>query len=175
MGLNAQVYVIDMGWNRIQRELKSMKNSYTSIGYFNISGKPSDDIGARAVVQELGARIPVTQKMRWFWFFNFGTMLSKAEIIIPSRPFMRYTFEETKGMFKDQLTKEYNRILDRLQTAKMALSRIGEWYKGRIQTIVKAGVLPVNAPFTVSQKGSSKPLIDTGEMINRIEHRETMK
>ena len=57
---------IDHGWDKVMREIKKLDGSYTAVGYFGHGGNPSDDIAARAAVNELGATIRVTKKMRGY-------------------------------------------------------------------------------------------------------------
>lgn len=38
---------------------------------------------------------------------------------------------------------------------------------------ILSGVPPPNAPTTIRQKGSSKTLVDTGEMVGHVTHRQT--
>lgn len=40
---------------------------------------------------------------------------------------------------------------------------------------ILSNVPPPNAPSTVRQKGSSKTLVDTGEMVGHVTHRQTIK
>lgn len=48
------------------------------------------------------------------------------------------------------------------RTMRQAHARMGVWIVGQIQARIAAGIEPENAPSTIAQKGSSKPLIDTG-------------
>ncbi|MFA5753281.1 MAG: HK97-gp10 family putative phage morphogenesis protein [Bacteroidales bacterium] len=40
---------------------------------------------------------------------------------------------------------------------------------------ILSNVPPPNAPSTIRQKGSSKTLVDTGEMVGHVTHRQTIK
>ena len=73
------------------------------------------------------------------------------------------------------MTIEYNRLLNGQQGAKKTLSRIGEYWVGRIKFTILRVRFKSNHPATVTKKGSSRPLVDTGQMINSIDHREVMK
>lgn len=157
---------------RIERELKKFKNSYTAIGYWGHGGTPANDLAARAAVNEFGAEIKVTEKMKWWWFFNFGKKLVKTVIKIWSRPFMRLTFDKNKMKINEMITLLYNGILEGKYTAKKALARAGEWYVGEVKSTINEGKFIGNSTFTKEKKGSSKPLIDTGQLRNSVEHRE---
>lgn len=160
---------IDKGWKHIKTEVVKFKNAYTAIGYFT---GMSQGLLTKAWVNEYGARIPVTKKLKWWFFFNFGVMLQKAEIIIPSRPFMRQTFEKNKNKVLKVLAKELEFIFLQQSTAKMSIARIGEWYVGEVKRIFRTGSFVGNSPLTTKKKGSSRPLVDTGELRNSVTHRE---
>jgi hypothetical protein len=149
--MSVSVDDIDHGWFAIKKELKKFRGSYTAIGFFGHGGDPSEDIAARAGVNEYGS---IKQK-------------------IPSRPFTRQTFDRNHKKINNQIVKEYNAILNKKQTSKKALIRLGLWYKALTQLTIRKGDFIDNKPATIKRKrGSSKPLIDTGQMVNSIEHRE---
>lgn len=62
-------------------------------------------------VREHGAVIPVTQKMRGFFLYNFDIRLTTDAIIIPKRPFLRPTLEKEQDkiikIFVDELSKVF--------------------------------------------------------------------
>ena len=166
----------DLGWKEIKKQIRAFKNSYTGVGYYSDGGTdPKENIAARALIQEIGAKIVVTEKMQRFWIWKFGKRITKKIIRIPKRPFMRRTFEKNLKRIKKRIDIEYNKVLEGKQTAKQALSRIGEWYVGLIKLTIRRGGFVPNSPLTVSEKGSTKPLVDTGEMITSTTHREFMK
>jgi len=175
MKINTKLKDKDLGWKFILKETKKFSKSYTTVGYFTSNGNPTTDIATRAIVNEYGATIPVTKKMKGFMAFKFGVFLKKKTIRIPSRPFMKKTFDKNKTLIYKQIYKEYFKITEIKQTAKKALSRLGEWYSGLIKiTILKGGFAP-NSSFTMKTKGSTKPLIDTAELLNSIRHKEVLK
>jgi hypothetical protein len=173
--MSVQVETIDHGWNRIRKELKKLNGGYTAIGFFGHGGDPSDDLAARAAVQELGATIKVTKKMRFYFLYKFGFMLKKAVIVIPKRSFMKQTFDKNKNKINKQLDLAYDQVLKGSFGTKQMLARIGEWWIGLTKLTIRSGSFKPNSGFTISQKGSTRPLVDDGEMINGVEHKEFFK
>lgn len=173
--MSVHVEEIDHGWERIQKELKKLNGSYTAVGFFGSGGTPEDDLAARAAVNELGATIKVTKKMKFYFLYKFGVMLKKAVLKIPKRPFMKQTYEKNKNKINGQLDKEYDNIIIGKYTSKQALSRIGEWWTGLTKLTIRTATFKRNAPLTIKQKGSTRPLVDGGEMFNGVDHREKMK
>lgn len=54
-------------------------------------------------------------------------------------------------------------------TVEIALERIGVRLKGSIQKRISAGIAPPNAESTIRRKGSSKPLINTGQLRSSVD------
>ncbi|MGD8707090.1 MAG: hypothetical protein PVI88_00215 [Nitrosopumilaceae archaeon] len=173
--MSVKVEEIDRGWIRILRELRKLNNSYTAVGFFGHGGTPGDDIAARAAVQELGATIKVTTKMRFYFLYKFGFMLKKSILRIPKRPFMSEAYDDHKNKINKQLDRAYDNVLYGRHKAKQALSRIGEAWVGFIKLSIRTGNWKKNSSFTIKQKGSSRPLIKDGEMFNAVQHKEFMK
>lgn len=87
---------------------------------------------------------------------------------IPPRPFFRNaldTSKKTLPVFQD-------RILDAVRRGKMtgvqALDALGIFMSDKIKASIRATTTPPNAPRTIAEKGSSHPLIDTGQLINSV-------
>lgn len=168
---------IDHGYKKILKEIKKLDNSFTAVGWFGHGGTPADDVAARAAVNEYGASIRVTKKMRGYLAGALGINLKKKTrfIKIPSRPFVRKTASLFKRRAIKRIEIEYGNMLLGRITAKHALSRLGEWYAGRTKWVMTHVRFTPNHPATIRKKGSSRPLIGSGEMMNRIDHKEVMK
>lgn len=87
---------------------------------------------------------------------------------IPARPFMAQTFAKKKAEIVDFIDKLRGAVFAGNGTFENALGEIGERYKSFIQKEIASGGFAPNAPSTIAQKGSSKPLIDTGALRQSI-------
>lgn len=58
----------------------------------------------------------------------------------------------------------------KVKSLKVGLDRAGLRFRGDIQKRIKAGIAPPNAASTIERKGSSTPLIDTGQLWTSISH-----
>lgn len=107
-------------------------------------------------------------------FYNeFGTHL------IPSRPFMRQTFEKRKSELYKRLDAEYAAIVSGKKPALLSLNLLGAWYQQQIQNEILDGDFVPNAPSTIARKEAKrrkgakdpvKPLIDTGRMRQSVRY-----
>ena len=131
------------------------------------------DMAGIGAVQEYGAEIPVTDKLRNFFRYQFGVNLKKTttHIKIPARswlyepikdPNFRKTIYDYIGdeeIFEEYADKDFMKKLANI---------IGEVGLLQIQKAFDNGGIngewAANSGITIAQKGSSKPLIDNGDL-----------
>lgn len=92
---------------------------------------------------------------------------------IPERSFIRRTFTEEEG--KAELRKITFGLAQNIVNDKMSLTQaleaLGVWGANAVRRRVKMGLWPPLRPQTVKRKGSSAPLVDTGQLINSVTHK----
>lgn len=89
---------------------------------------------------------------------------------IPPRPFMRGWVDSHKEEIKSFMQSLAQRIADGKTDSDTALKVLGIYAESGIRKHIKSGSFTENAPSTVKQKGSSRPLIDTGTLRNSIRY-----
>lgn len=104
-----------------------------------------------------------------------GTTLIEVAIInefggegIPARSFLRAWFDENKERAQKALMVLLQGVIKGDTQPKQALERFGLWLQGEIQRRIAQGIPPTNADSTIAKKGSSKPLIATGQLRSSI-------
>ena len=50
------------------------------------------------------------------------------------------------------------------------LHQLGNWYRDVQRAHIRNGNWVPNAPATIRRKGSDRPLIDTGQLVNSVEY-----
>ena len=83
---------------------------------------------------------------------------------IPSRPFMRQSVDNNADTIKAMCKAQIQAVATGKSTAKQALQQIGVMQKGLVQSTIRDGDFEPNKPSTVKQKGSDRPLINTGRL-----------
>lgn len=127
-----------------------------------------------AGIHEYGCRIKVTPKMRAF-LHRQGLHLKKSttEIVIPERSFLRAGHDENF----DRVIKQTERAIGQVIIGKMSMDDMLDLYGQQMATAIKKYMRdlsePPNHPYTTEQKGSSNPLVDTGQLIESITWRKT--
>ena len=124
-----------------------------------------------AQIQEYGARIPVTDKMRK-WFAVQGFPLSKhtTEIIIPPRAFMRQTSDNHKKEWMWKFREYLVKVLDGKMTFEQAMERLGLTIQGDVKETISTFSEPHNSPMTIAMKGKDTPLRNTGIMLATVDY-----
>lgn len=122
-----------------------------------------------ASIHEYGCRIKVTPKMRAF-LHRKGLHLknSTTEIVIPERSFLRSGFDENA----DKVLETTEAVLPDVLIGTLSVEHYAKLVGLQLASAIKEYAVnlnsPPNHPFTKQQKGSSNPLVDTGDMINGI-------
>lgn len=83
---------------------------------------------------------------------------------IPERPFMRSSMRANAQKYVRLNKINLVRILRGQLTTEQALGQLGEMAKGDVQDTLRNGDFAPLKQSTIDRKGSSKPLIDTGQL-----------
>lgn len=83
---------------------------------------------------------------------------------VPERPFMRNAIRDNTHGYKTIMGQQARKILRGETSIPVVLQKLGIRAQGDIQSEITALSSPPNSPVTIALKGSSNPLIDTGEM-----------
>lgn len=105
--------------------------------------------------------------MRAIWN-EFGTRGGGWGGPIPERPFMRNSMRSNRGKYQRAMASGAKSILSGGASLNSILSRLGILAQGDIQSEITSLASPPNSPVTIALKGSSNPLIDTGEMRQKV-------
>lgn len=88
---------------------------------------------------------------------------------MPSRPFLRKSVDENESKINNFLQSKKKELV-RGVSAEQVLKEIGIFQKDLIQEKITEGSFAPNAESTIRQKGSSKPLIDSGRMRQSVNY-----
>lgn len=131
---------------RLEKLTKEMSDKCVEIGFNEQSGSYENGI-------------TMAQVAAWN---EFGTERS------PSRPFMRQTIKDYQDDIMKFTTESLRSAAESHGDVKTVLNQVGSYTKGKMQKEIRDGEWTPNAPSTIARKGSDKPLIDTGQMRQRI-------
>lgn len=83
---------------------------------------------------------------------------------IPERSFCRAYVDENREQIRAWLRALVARVFAGAITVRQAFEQLGARVAAGMQARISAGIDPPNAPSTVERKGSSTPLVDTGQL-----------
>lgn len=167
---------------KMKKIAKELSKHYTvKIGLLASQGggepiSPNLDLAGLGAVQEYGAKIPVTDKLRNFFRWKFGINLKKSttEIEIPARSWLYAPIKDSnfkKTIYDYVGDEELLEYADKDFMKKLA-NIIGNVGLLQIQKAFNNGGIngewTPNSQLTIAQKGSVKPLIDEGYMRSRV-------
>lgn len=139
----ARVKDNDLGWSRLASALEEAKRLEVVVGW------PG---GAGASNLELAA------------IHEFGTRDGR----IPERAPLRRGLERGRGRVGVALEAGAKAILGGSGSVQKALGQAGAVAAAEVKSAIRAGLEPALKPATVARKGSSTPLVDTGQLINSV-------
>jgi len=150
---------------KLKKRLKILKKKSIRVGILG-----DDELAMIGAVNEFGAKIKVTAKMRNF-LASQGFYIKKntVHIVVPERSFVRSTFDNkkvVKGVFR-----KVRNIVSIDTNLQKALDRAGLFMVSAIQKKIRSNIKPANHPYTVEKKGGKdKTLIHTGRLLQGITH-----
>jgi phage gpG-like protein len=148
----AKVEDRDLGWKKIKRELEWLSGKSVTIGWQGKSVLTVPGLSGEATIVDIAT------------FHEFGT------VNIPARPMLRTTNDKHQNAIADFFTKQLGDVVEGKRKGEQALSRSGMLVASKIQQTIRESpswAEPL-APSTIAAKGSTKPLIDTGRMIQSV-------
>lgn len=89
---------------------------------------------------------------------------------IPERSFLRAGTRANAPKYVRLNKVNLVRILRGQLTAEEALSQLGEMAKGDVQQTIRSGDFAPLKQATIDRKGSSQPLIDSGQMVQSVSY-----
>ncbi len=87
---------------------------------------------------------------------------------IPPRPFFRDTVDGKREEINQFILKVEDLVLIGKKTVDEGLELIGLKVQALMRQVIRSGSFEPNKPATIRAKHSSKPLVDTAQMLNSI-------
>lgn len=139
--------IIDRGWFKILRQMVTAARKEVVVGL--LAGK----------VDSEGASIA-----DYAAYNEYGTES------IPARPFMSTSFDQNINKISADFNNQSKKLITGTVSANTALTIIGQKQAQRVQSTITNGNFAKLSPKTVARKkGSTKPLVDTGAMVNAVQ------
>jgi hypothetical protein len=139
---------IDRGYRDLMKRVFEMRDVKVAVGIFETDGQVDAGDGTRLI-----------EVATWN---EFGTGT------IPARSFIRAWFDENQYRAREALRRCVLNVTSKGEKPRKALEQFGLWLQAQIQVRIAKGIPPGNADATVAKKGSSKQLIDKGQLRSSV-------
>jgi hypothetical protein len=90
---------------------------------------------------------------------------------VPERSFIRNWFDENLPAIEAKFKALLLSALSGGITVKQAFEQFGLWAAAQIKIRIRHGIQPPDSPETIARKGSSVPLVDTGQLLNSVTYK----
>jgi len=140
------------------------------------------DKGYRARMKQLRAKLPVlkvgvygeqAEAIDGEGTITVGALAEIFEFGLgnqPERSWLRGYVDENNARITQMIARVGEQVAAGKMTPEEALNLVGLKMVGEIQQRISAGIEPPNEDSTIRRKGSSTPLIDTGQFRGSISH-----
>lgn len=142
----------DKGYHALTKRIYGMGKVHLKVGVFSTDPKKNHK-------GDISGSVTVLMVAEWM---EFGTAT------IPARSFIRAWFDENEAANKILIASALRAVARGAITKQAAMERLGLKFVGGIQARMAAGIPPPLADSTIKRKGSSTPLIDTGQLRSSI-------
>lgn len=140
----------DRGYEAMTKAIFGLQRPQVGVGIFEAGGQAP-----------AGRGVTLIEVAVWN---EFGT----EDGHVPGRSFLRAWFDENVDLAKETLTKLLQAVIAGKLSKENALNQFGLWLQAQVQARIARGIPPENRPSTVRKKGSSKPLVNTGQLRSSI-------
>ncbi len=146
----------DNGYAQMRRATASLNGRTIRVGVLEADGAEQHEGTAGATVLDVAT------------WNEFGTKDKDGNVHVPARSFIRAFADQDRDEARAVLKKLAQLVIQGKLGEEQALEQFGAWAVGKIQARIANGVPPPNADSTVQRKGSSTPLVDTGQLRSSI-------
>lgn len=161
-----------MKWKTTKNKIPQMSRSATELNGRSVNVGVFGEQAWLAGIHEYGCKIKVTDKMRAY--LHCQGLHLKADtkyITIPERAFLRNGYDQGKEKVIQSFESDLEDVLEGELDTDQFLTLVGLIMTSEIKDYATALDSPANHPFTIDRKGSSNPLVDTGDLIGAITYK----
>lgn len=150
-------------WRAMKARLKTGSKQSSEVGWFS----------GNVHIGKNGLTLPTAQIAKW----NEEGHLTGGKYgvhFVPPRPFIRSGFMfllKVDSRFKDLCVDLTRAVAEGKMNWKTAYIKLGVFLVEKMQTAILLDIYPDNRPLTIELKGHAETLIDSQQMISKIQSR----
>jgi hypothetical protein len=155
MSNTGRVFIKDLGLKDYTDNVESLKSMFIKAGYPEAGEIAAPEDGKEGIY-DLDEMITIVMAHE----FGLG---------VPERSFMRAAIDENIVAIEKTKERLFDRVALGKMTADQAMSALGSYAVGIIRKKIIDGPFEKLKEATIKAKGSSKPLVDSGQMKNTVQ------
>lgn len=168
---------VDHGYERAVRSIYAMGKPVIAVGILDRGQDAHRARGGAVTLEENDegqANLTQGQTVLEVAIDNeFGKRSADGKVIVPARSFIRAWFDESQAEIRGFLSAVMPAVIQGKRTKEQALELVAQKCVASIQRRMARGIDPPNAERTILAKGSTVPLIDTGQLRSSVTYRVT--
>lgn len=154
----------DLGWDKLKNQVikLSQGGAYTLVGVQGSEAAANHNNASGLTVAQIAT------------IHEFGATIRKKSggtIVIPQRSFIRAAIDEYSIAIQKRASLLGRGAVLLKFTIPQALELLGEYAVGIMRQRIANRIPPPNSPRTIARKGSSVPLIDSGQLRGSLTHK----
>lgn len=166
--------VDDRVWKKLLAVASKLDKSSVRVGILASKGGsvkvPGSDFDmiALATVHEFGATIHIPARSD----IKTRKTTGGYTVTVPERSFIRRTFEQKRDELAQVCGILAREVITKGMDPMRALAKLGAWGAAEVKKTITQGdgIPPPNAERTIREKGSDRPLVDTGRLVGSINY-----
>lgn len=165
----------DLGLARIKQELRALHRGHALVGWPGNGPKHREVTHFRQKNGNVGrrkAKVPGKVDIASLAIIHeFGSPKNN----LPARPVMRQTNQRHSKALQGVTRRILVSIYEGRLLPTQALRQLGVFWEGKIKQTFRDGMFAPLRPATIAKKGSSKPLIDSGQLRQSVTSRVVVR
>jgi hypothetical protein len=139
-------------------------------------GEQHEERAANDVGRAMGGHLTVAEVATFHEFGVSPFQMRNGEMHpgIPQRSFVQAWFDESQAFIQETLRSQMTLVVAGKLTVEKAGARIALAFEGAMKKRIARGITPPLAASTIEAKGSSKPLIDKGQLRAAVRGKATL-
>jgi len=142
----------DLGWRALFQKIIQGGEAYAKVGIQQDTKRDQEAGEGPVDMVQLAA------------IHEFGAPGAK----IPERSFIRAWHDSHRGQISRLQERLGKQFIDGKITLRQMIAKLGVYGQGGIRKFIRDLKEPANRPATIRAKGSSNPLIDTGQLVGAV-------
>lgn len=156
----------DREWRKLQDRIIRSSKTYAKVGILQSKGGGKPHRDSSQARDKQGKFKP---KSDFLTVVEIATIHEFGAANVPQRSFIRRTFIEKEAELKKMMAVLSRAIVLGRMKPEQALNVLGQWGAAEVKKrITGSPIPPPLAASTIAAKGSTRPLVDTAQMLNAI-------